>query len=120
MTVKPLAEWIFTNHLDDSSWGAIEGKTLRAAENLETLAMFASSGGPVMVLDVSKALLGSPPRVEVDLLPDVNSGRSALGSTVHVKTNFPETQQTVETSQTVMSCFLVVLGSAIIISLLFY
>ena len=80
MTVKPLGEWIFTNHLDDSSWVAMEGKTLRAAENLETVAMFASSGRPVMVLHVSKASLASPPRVVVDLLPVVSPGRSALGS----------------------------------------
>jgi len=99
MIVKPLGEWIFTNHRDDSSWGAMEGKTLQASENLETVAMFASSGRPVMVLDVSKASLASPPRV-VDLLPVVSPGRSALGSPVHVKTNFPDTRQTVKTSQT--------------------
>ena len=107
MTVKQLREWIFTNNLDDSWWVAIEGKTRQTVENLETVAMFAASGRPVMVLHVSKASLASPPWVEVDLPPDVYPGRSALGSPVHVKTNFPETRQTVETSQIVLAYILV-------------
>ena len=110
MTVKQLREWIFTNNLDDSWWVAIEGKTRQTVENLETVAMFAASGRPVMVLHVSKASLASPPWVEVDLPPDVYPGRSALGSPVHVKTNFPETRQTVETSQIVLAYILVVLA----------